>query len=399
MQKEGLAMRTDYVRLTAEKEICEGRVAGISVLALQNGEELYRGCFGMADRENRIPVKRDTIFRMFSMTKPVTAAAAYILIERGLITREEPVSKYLEGFRNQVVLTPEGTVPVKRECTIADLLNMTSGLAYPDSGYAAGRRMGRLFDEFMRNNAAGKRIGTIEFVNQIAKMPLEFHPGEKWRYGASADALGAVIEIVSGKRLGSFLREEIFEPLGMKDTGFTVTEEQRTRLAVNYDWDGAHTLTPFTDAFLGLCDYEETTAFESGGAGLVATIDDYAHFAAMLANGGTFGGVRILGRKTVEYMTKGQLTAEQLASVDLGIRTSLIQTGYTYGNLMRILEEPVSAGITTTKGEFGWDGWTGNYFSVDPSEGYVFLYFIQRCNAGTTETARRIKTMCNAMIR
>lgn len=392
-------MQADYVRMAAEREICGGRVAGISVLALQNGEELYRGCFGMADRENVRPMERDTIFRLFSMTKPVTAVAAYILIERGLMMREEPVSKYLEGFRNQVVLTPEGTVPVKRECTIADLLNMTSGLVYPDGGFAAGQKMARLFNGFTQDNAAGKRIGTIEFVNQIAKMPLEFHPGEKWRYGTSADALGAVIEIVSGKRLGSFLREEIFEPLGMKDTGFTLTEEQRTRLAVNYDWDGAHTLTPYTDSFLGLCDYEKTTAFESGGAGLAATIDDYARFASMLANGGTLGGVRILGRKTVEYMAKGQLTKEQLASVTPEIRNSLIQPGYNYGNLMRILEEPVPAGMTTTKGEFGWDGWTGNYFSVDPSEGYVFLYFMQRCNAGTTETAKRLKMMCNAMIR
>lgn len=393
-------MQTDYVRQAAEKEIREGRVAGISVLALQKGEELYRGCFGMADKENGIPVKRDTLFRMFSMTKPVTAAAAYILIERGLMTREEPVSMYLEGFRNQKVLTPEGLVPVKRECTIADLLNMTSGLVYPDGGFAAGREMGGLFYEVTQNNAAGKRIGTVEFVNRIAKMPLEFHPGEGWRYGTSADALGAVIEVVSGKRLGSFFREEIFEPLGMKDTGFTVTDEQRARLAVNYDWDSVHnTLTPYTEAFLALCDYEETTAFESGGAGLVATIDDYARFAMMLANGGTLGNVRLLGRKTVEYMTKGQLTERQLAAISPDIRKSLIQTGYTYGNLMRILEEPVAAGMMTTKGEFGWDGWTGNYFSVDPAEGYVFLYFIQRCNAGTTEAARRLKTMCSAMIR
>ena len=229
----------------------------------------------------------------------------------------------------------------RSECTIADLLNMTSGLVYPDGEFAAGREMGGLFYEVMQNNAAGKRIGTVEFVNRIAKMPLEFHPGEGWRYGTSADALGAVIEVVSGKRLGSFFRQEIFEPLGMKDTGFTITDEQRARLAVNYDWDSVHnTLIPYTEAFLALCDYEETTAFESGGAGLVATIDDYARFAMMLANGGTLGNVRILGRKTVEYMTKGQLAKEQLAAIPPDVRRSLIQTGYTYGNLMRILEEP-----------------------------------------------------------
>ena len=389
----------DYVRLAAEKEINEGRVAGISVLALQNGKELYRGCFGMADKEKGVPITGDTMFRLFSMTKPITSVATYILIERGLLMREDSVSKFLPGFCNQKVLTPDGLVPVNRECTIADLLNMTSGLVYPDGGFAAGREMDKFFTEFTKNNAAGKRLGTVEFMNQVAQMPLEFHPGEAWRYGTSADALGAVIEVVTGKRFGEFLREEIFEPLGMKDTGFTVTKEQRARLSVNYDWDGEHILTPYTENFLGLCDYEETTAFESGGAGLVTTIDDYARFAQMLAGGGSLGDVRILGKKTVEYMTKGQLTEKQLAAIPLDTKKNLLLEGYNYGNLMRILEEPAVSGMTTSRGEFGWDGWTGNYFCIDPTEGSVFLYFMQRTNSGTTDIARRLKNICNAMVR
>lgn len=372
-----------------QKEIDGGYINGSAIRIIQNGEIIYQDELGYADKENEIPVKRDTIYRMYSMSKPVTAVAAMILYERGLLDLFAPVSDFLEGFKNQKVWTKDGLVEVEREVTVQDLLNMTSGVVYPDTSFEAGRLMQNLYDEIDKECREGQPVSTMNFCNRIGRQPLEFQPGKRWRYGASADVLGAVIEVVSGKKLSCFLQDEIFTPLGMEDTGFFVPEDKWHRFARIYEYIPEHKqLEPCTWSHLGIGDLKTSPAFESGGAGLVSTMEDYSRFAMMLENGGTYRNERILGVKTVNYMTQPQINDKQSVSFDWDS-----MQGYSYGNYMRVLVDPAKAASNGSIGEFGWDGWTGNYFMVDPKEKLVMLYMIQKCYGGRLSTLREMRSI------
>lgn len=367
------------------QEVESGRVMGASALVLQRGRELYYNAFGLADRERETAMKRDTIIRLYSMSKPVTAAAVMILAERGDLDLWDPVSKFLPCFAGQKVWDAEkGEIPAVREVTIYDLLNMTSGITYPDAATEPGRRMGALVERLVKAREKGERADTQDYMRGIASVPLVFQPGDRWMYGFSADVLGGVVEAVYGRSYGTFLRQELFDPLEMPDTGFFVPEDKRERFAQAYEWTGSR-LIPHVGAHLGEY-YKEDVAFESGGAGMVSTLDDYAHFASMLMQEGTYKGRRILGRKTVDFMARNHLTERQAQSLDW---ESL--RGYGYGCLMRVLENGGAAGSNVTHGEFGWDGWTGNYMAIDRKEELVFLYFMQLCDAGTTPLVRKLR--------
>lgn len=375
-----------------EEQVQYGLVKGASALILKDGKEIYSSCFGMADEERGIKWERDTIVRLYSMSKPITAAAAMILFDRGQLDLQDSVSWYIPGFRNQTVMTENGPVPVSKEVKIAHLLNMTSGLCYPDDGFPAGHEMSKLYTKFSEEVEKGNPPDTLAYANAIGEQPLAFEPGEKWLYGTSADVLGAVIEVVSKKKFSRFLKEELFEPLGMKDTDFYVPEEKLCRFAENYEpkEDG---LAPCTWQHLGLtylC--RKPPEFESGGAGLCSTMDDYAAFATMLINGGVYNGRRILSENAVKFLTTAQLTAQQEKSLDWD---SLV--GFSYGNLMRICRDEASgAGISTKKGEYGWDGWLGCFFANDPVNKYTFLYFIQRCGGLGQRPIRMMKQIAYA---
>ncbi|MFT4146870.1 MAG: serine hydrolase domain-containing protein [Mobilitalea sp.] len=377
----------EYLSRVIKKEIDAGKISGAAICVLHENKQVFRKEYGLADIEKERPIKQDTIYRMFSMTKPVTAVAAMILFERGELNLLSPVSDYLEGFKNQEVWTDNGLVELNRSVTIQDLLNMTSGVVYPDGSFEVGRQMGALYDEAARLFEQDTPLNTVDFCNHMGQVPLAFQPGDHWHYSASADVLGAVIEVASGKRFSEFLREEIFTPLGMVDTDFYVPDEKMERFAQMYDYiEDKKQLEPFRNYFLGLYHYESSPAFESGGAGLVSTIDDYARFALMLANNGVYNGVRILGKKSVDYLGVPQLTKEQAATYNWDSIS-----GYSYGNLMRILVDPVKAGSNGTIGEFGWDGWAGNYFMVDRKENLVMLYMIQRCGGTNPNLMRRLR--------
>jgi CubicO group peptidase (beta-lactamase class C family) len=233
---------------------------------------------------------------------------------------------------------------------------------------------------------AGERVDTKEYMRGIASVPLVFQPGDRWMYGFSADVLGGVVEAVSGMSFGSFLKKEIFEPLDMPDTGFYVPAEKLGRFAQAYEFtEDGQQLVPHLGSHLGEY-YGEDVAFESGGAGLVSTLDDYSHFASMLVHKGNFRGKQILGRKTVEFMAKNKLTEYQSRTLDWDS-----VKGYGYSCLMRVLKDQSIVGINASVGEFGWDGWTGNYVTMDFTEDIVLLYFIQRCGAGATPVVRKLK--------
>lgn len=368
-----------------QKEVDEGRAAGASALVIHRDREIYFQAYGYADKEKKMPMRRDTIIRLFSMTKPITAAAVMLLAERGVIDVRDTVSQYIPAFCNQQVWTGERLVPAERENTIWDLLNMTSGICYPDESHEPGKQMGRVLEELIAKRERGEKADTLAYANAIAKVPLCFQPGALWMYGYSADILGAVVEAASGMRFGEFLQKEIFEPLEMKDTGFFVPEDKKDRFAQIYEWKEEQSLEPFRESHLGEY-YGEDVAFESGGAGLVSTLDDYSHFAGMMLHKGEYQGRRILGSKTVEFMTQNRLSEEQRVPCNWdSIR------GYGYGCLMRVLMDQGAAGTNASLGEYGWDGWTGNYVTMDPEDEMTLLYFIQRCGAGMTPVVRKLR--------
>lgn len=370
-----------------------GFCAGSSLLVLQHGEEKLYAQSGWADRESQIPVQRDTLFRLYSMSKPITGCAAMILLERGIIDLYEPVSQYLPGFKNCMVRgrgTPE---PISRPVRIRDLLSMTSGLPYGDEETQAGKGALSLFAEIGRRLHSETPMTTVEIANRMGENGLNFQPGERWMYGTSADVMGAVIEQASGMRFGEFLQKELFEPLGMKDTAFYVPEEKRARLTKVYE-ETENGAVPIHTEHLGVCcEQNSAPAFESGGAGLVSTLDDYAQFARMLRNGGRLGETVILQPSTVRFFTAGSLEPWQEASF-----TSKFDglTGFTYGNFMRVMKDPGRAFVNAGRGSYGWDGWLGPYFANDPENDLTILMMLQRKDSGTVSMTRELINLITA---
>ena len=364
-------------------------VSGVTCMVIQNGEEKYYHEIGLRDIDNKLPMTRDTIFRMYSMSKPVTATAAMMLLEEGKIDLLEPVSKYLPGFTNQYIITDGKMIPVTRPVMIQDLLNMTSGLVYPGENSAAEVRTGVLLEEVIEKMASAHPLTTVEIMNRLGEFPLAFQPGEKWQYGMSADVLGAVIEVASGMKFSEFLSKRIFEPLGMKDTGFYVPQEKQSRLAKVYEESDTGIKECHIPHLAVQNRMEFAPAFESGGAGLVSTIDDYAAFTQMLLNKGSYQGKTFLSPKTVAFMTNVHLTDTQQRYVNQWENLP----GYTYANLLRILVDPGAAVTLGSKGEYGWDGWLGTYMTNDPAHNMTLLIMQQKTNSGTTLYTRKIRNI------
>lgn len=361
--------------------------AGANLLVLKDGKELIYEEYGYRDLENKIPFSRDTILRLYSMSKPITSAAVMILVDRGLLDLADCLCWTMKGWSPAYYIDENGERKKStREIMIKDLMNMTSGIPYP-GGEGASAQVAGVFVELDRRLRSDNPMTTKEFCEKIGGCDLCFNPSDRFMYGASADILGGVIENVSGMSFGEFLRENIFEPLGMEDTGFWVPPEKRGRLAkvyrTNYaEWKVEHCPTNH----LGI-DYalDREPAFQSGGAGLVSTLDDYAKFAAMLHNGGELNGVRILSETAVKYMTSPSLTEEQRRGLDWqGL------SGYSYGNLMRNLVDPGQAVTFGEKGEYGWDGWLGCFFANYPQSGLTILIGTQRTDCGTSSLARKL---------
>jgi len=366
--------------------------AGVSVLVRREGKDLCFASAGMADIAAAKPVRRDAIFRLYSQSKPITAAAVMILADRGLLDLQTGVDTYLPGFRNPKVVGPDGQLrPALRAPWILELLGMTAGLCYPDVD-PAGQYAAKVFQEDQELILQGGGMDTVTFCNRLGEQPLAFEPGTGWRYSTCADVLGAVVEVVSGKRFSEFLQEEIFEPLGMKDTGFWVPEEKRDRLVTCYRrTEGG--LEPFSSLHLAVGQYDKAPAFESGGAGLVSTLDDYAAFGEMLMNGGVYRGQRILSKAAVEYMTAPQLRS----AVQSQMWDSL--GGYNYSCLMRICDQPGACPLFAEPGEYGWDGWLGTYFINLPREKVTFLCYQNTTDTGTTAVTRKCRNILASALR
>jgi CubicO group peptidase (beta-lactamase class C family) len=375
------------IKPVMEHAVATHFVAGANILVYRHGiEDTFYAEAGMADTEKSLPIRRDTIFRLYSMTKPITAAAVMKLVECGTVDLLDPVADYLPGFRNQRVYCGGETFDAKRDVTILDLLSMTSGLPYPGES-AVSTRVAEVF-------AQNSSLSTVELANALGECGLEFQPGERWMYGTSADVAAAVVELASGKRFGDFVRDEFFVPLGMEDTAFFVPVEKQPRLAQTYaSTDGK--LKVYSDSHLRIANkMEAKPAFESGGAGLSSTIDDYMKFAQMLLNDGTQNGMRILSEKTVKRMATASLTDSQRA----GMSDWAGLVGFSYGHFMRVLVEPGRAALLGSAGEYGWDGWLGAYFCNDPAEDLSVVFMSQRTDTGTTRLTRTLRNIISAAI-
>lgn len=383
---------TEQLHGLLEQAVSNGEIAGANLLVRRGGKEIVYTEAGFADVEAGRGFHRDTIVRLYSMTKPITAAAVMVLAERGLLDLGQSVADFLPGFRSQSVWTPEGKVPVRRDVTVKDLLNMTSGLLYPGEEPAA-QEAARVFEEIDRRLYGNAPLTTAEIANALGQCALAFQPGERWMYGTSADILGAVVEQASGMRYGAFLQEALFAPLGMTDTGFYVPEEKQGRLARVYE-STENGMAHYPTNHLGIRYTQDVPpSFESGGAGLASTIDDYGKFAQMLLNNGSFGGMQILKPATAAFLTQGKLTPWQQESL---WRSWDSLVGYGYGNLMRVMEQPGMALCNGWEGEYGWDGWLGTYFCNSPCNGVTILLFCQRRDSGTMKLTRKIRNVLAA---
>lgn len=374
------------------------RVAGVNCLVCQDNKELGYYQAGYSSIENKTSFGRDTICRLFSMSKPVTSVAAMILVEEGKLDLGEELGAYLPEFWGLKVCKDGKIVNCGGNILIQDLMNMTSGYtygAYWDGACEGEKQTTALINELNQDVASHSfKITTAEFAKRMAKIPLSFEPGTNYNYGLSADIVGAVVEKVSGMKFSEFLKKRIFEPLGMKDTDFYVPAEKQCRYASAYarkETDGKYSLEKIDWPNLGISsDMTKAPSFESGGAGLCSTIDDYMKFVSMLVNGGEFNGIRILQKKTVEYLSTAHLNPK----LQLCFENNMPHmAGYSYANFMRVAVTPGCCRAITEKGEFGWDGWLGPYMSVDLKNKLAIVMLMQRTDAGTNDITRKMKNI------
>jgi CubicO group peptidase (beta-lactamase class C family) len=344
-----------------------GALAGCQVGVVRHGHIAYAKSFGLMDRERGRPAREDTIWRLSSLTKPVTSVALMTLYERGRFQLDEPVARYAPAWAEPRVFTPTEsrkphTEPARRLVTFRDLLSHTSGLSY--SGLSPEDVRGPEFGDSME-----------AFLAKLGGVPLAFQPGTAWLYSLATDACGALVEVISGRPFARFLEEEIFAPLGMKDTGFQVPGAKLDRLAAAYrlDFDGALELAEDP----ALSDYAEPPGFVSGGGGLVGTSGDYLRFCEMLRRGGELDGARILGPRTVELMTLNHLPdGADLAKAAFtpAVPEARAGTGFGLGFAVN-LGQAASGGYGA--GDFGWSGAATSLSFVDPKEDLSVVFMTQ----------------------
>ena len=343
-------------------EIERGRVPGAVALIARRGRLGFFESFGLRDPAADSPMRKDDIFRIYSMTKPITSVAAMMLWEEGRFLLSDPIAKYLPEFTDLYVAVERGEeierVPAARAITIQDLLRHTSGLTYEFRGPGPVQKM------YMGAKVYSRSQSNADQVASLSKLPLLHQPGTRWEYSRSTDVIGRLIEVLSGHTLGDFFEKNILQPLGMVDTAFHVPPRHHSRLAESFAKD------PDSGAAVQLVEVRNAPAFESGGGGLVSTAGDYARFLQMLLNGGTLDGFRILSRKTIELMTADHLGAITGAP-------DLLLPGYGFGLGFAVRLQAGISHVPGSIGQYFWGGLAGTTFWVDPAEQLFAVLLIQ----------------------
>lgn len=378
--------RLERVTAAIESDVKSGNIPGAVAMISRNGKVGYFESRGMADMEKKTPMGPDTIFRIYSMSKPITSVALMTLFEEGKFKLTDPVSKFIPGLGDMKVLTEKGSVdrsptfnipeegaaapkvskdayttaPTKRDMTVQDLLRHTAGLTYGFFGNTSVDKM------YLENGILRTDENIADTVDKLSDIPLQYEPGTRWHYSVSVDVQGRLIEVLSGMAFDDFLQERIFEPLGMSDTGFGVPREDLDRFAQMYapNSDGGLDVAA---AALSRNHIGDPTLF-SGGGGLVSTANDYMRFCQMMLNGGELDGTRILSRKTVDLMT-----IDHTGDVPQGRQGS----GYGFGLGFAVAKDHSRTGIPGSIGEYNWGGAAGTKFWIDPVENLIGVYMVQ----------------------
>ncbi|MGZ6049886.1 MAG: serine hydrolase domain-containing protein [Phenylobacterium sp.] len=384
------------------KYVGPGLIPNAQVAVARDGETVYQLTLGLADVERKIALKEDAVFRIYSMTKPVTSVALMTLVEEGLIALDDPVAKYIPEFARLGVFAagvgPFATTPVARPMQVVDLLRHTSGLTY---GFQSRTNVDAAYRKIEMENAHNGR--DLEgFIAELSKMPLEFSPGEAWNYSVSTDVCGYLVQKIAGKPLGQVFKERIFEPLKMVDTGFYVREDQQSRFTACYSASptGPMDLQAKPTGLLTLNDdpakspYLKPPPMESGGGGLVSTTADYLRFANMLANGGELDGARILAPMTLRLMTANHLPGGQdLTQLSKSLFSESTYAGIGFGLGFAVVFDPPKTLIPGSKGEFYWGGAASTAFWVDPVEHVTAVFMTQLMPSATYPIRRELRTL------
>jgi len=394
-------------RFLEQKYVGPGRIPCAQFVLARQGQVVHQTLLGQQDPERGTPLADDTVYRIYSMTKPIACVALMTLVEEGLIALDEPVAKYIPAWKDLGVFAagtgPYMTTPPERPMQVVDLLRHTSGLTY---GFQSRTNVDAAYRKLKLAEAHGDH--DLEgFIAELAKLPLEFSPGEAWNYSVSTDVVGYLVQKVAGKPLGQVLKERIFDPLKMVDTGFFVREDQRARFGACYSAsaEGAMNLQAKPGAALVLNDDPAKSPFlkppklESGGGGLVSTTADYLRFANMLANGGELEGARILAPMTLRLMTANQLPGGQdLTQLSKSLFSESTYAGIGFGLGFAVVFDPPKTLIPCSKGEFYWGGAASTAFWVDPVEHVTVVFMTQLMPSTSYPIRRELRTLVYAAL-
>jgi len=382
-----------------KRYIDAGKIAGTLTLVARRGQVAYLEPQGHLEIERRRPVTADAVWRIYSMTKPITSVGLMMLYEEGRFQLDDPVHRFIPSWQNLRVFVGGNyptfkTAPVERPMTIRDLLSHTSGLTY---GFMERTNVDAAYRKLDVADQTRSGYTLQDMVDTLAELPLEFSPGTRWNYSVATDVIGHLIEVISGQRLDAYLRARMLEPLGMRDTGFVLEDEQAARFAANYERQG--------DGSLKMIDNPEQSSYRkrsffSGGGGLLSTAPDYFRFTSMLQNMGELDGVRLLGRKTVELMTMNHLPGGQDLTdlAQAGMFTETAYAGVGFGLGFSVQQSPARAQILGSAGEFAWGGAASTAFWIDPAEDLIVIFMTQLMPSSSYPLRRELRVLTYASL-
>ncbi|HEY4375705.1 MAG TPA: serine hydrolase domain-containing protein [Acidimicrobiales bacterium] len=398
-EKVGLdARRLERIGAHFARYVTDGKLPGWLIAVTRHGETAYVATNGHRDMEASLPVEHDTVFRIFSMTKPITSVAAMMLHEEGAFELKDPVHRWIPAFRNQRVFksgstTAAQTEPATEPVRIWHLLTHTAGLTY---GFHHAHPVDGMYRHagYEWNAPAGADLATA--CDAWASMPLLFQPGTEWNYSVASDVLGRLVEVISGQTLAEFFAERIFEPLGMVDTGFGLADTKRDRLAALY-FPGAGRKAVRLDGLANVSSSAPT--FLSGGGGLVSTAADYLRFLAMLRGGGEADGIRLLSPRTVAYMASNHLPGHvDLETFGRPLFAETTFAGVGFGLGFAVVDDPVTNKVPGSIGEFSWGGAASTAFWVDPVEDITAVFLTQLLPSSTWPIRSQLKQLVSQAI-
>lgn len=398
-QVAGLSLsQLDYINAHLERQYIEpGKLPGTLTLVARRGEIACVKAQGLMDVERDKPVSRDTIFRIYSMTKPITSIAMMQLYEQGRFLLDDPVHKYIPAWKNRRVyksgLYPNFlTVPAATTMTIRDLFTHMSGLTY---GFMNRTNVDAAYRELKLDGSSSLTLDAL--IERLTELPLEFSPGSAWNYSVSTDVLGYLVQLLADQPFDEYLKEHVFDPLEMPDTGFHVRDDKLDRFAACYLYEAGDRFKLQDEPEAS--NYRRQDRFQSGGGGLVSTIDDYFHFAQALCQGGSFRGRRIIGRKTLEFMRQNHLPGNQdLPGLSVGAFSETPYAGSGFGLGFSVKTDVAKSQINGSVGEYGWGGLASTNFYIDPVEELVMIFMTQLIPSSSYPIRQELRAIVNGAL-